>query len=144
MGQGGQVLRSEAGVRVALQSQRGDVQSGGKAVPADANRSKTNYTVKSVETVVVGTDVQARIFTLAPGEVIPWHTHSETTDHYFVLGGKLTIERRTPDDRRTLVVGERYQITAGNAHALSNRETEECRFLLLQGVGRYDWIRADR
>jgi mannose-6-phosphate isomerase-like protein (cupin superfamily) len=37
---------------------------------------------------------------LAPGEVIPWHSHSETTDHYFVLSGKLTIERRTPEDRR--------------------------------------------
>jgi quercetin dioxygenase-like cupin family protein len=114
-------------------------------MPANSHRSKANYTVKSVETVVAGTDVQARVFTLAPGEVIAWHSHSEITDHYFVLSGRLTIERRTPDDRRTLAIGERYQITAGNAHALSNREeAEDCRFLLLQGIGRYDWIRADR
>jgi hypothetical protein len=24
-------------------------------------------------------------FTLADGDVIPWHYHSESTDHYFVL-----------------------------------------------------------
>jgi quercetin dioxygenase-like cupin family protein len=103
---------------------------------------KPSYTVKNVETVIVGKDVQARIFTLAAGEVIPWHSHSETTDHYFVLSGTLTIETRAPDTKRTLGVGERYQITAGNAHAISNRGVADCRFLLLQGVGRYDWIKA--
>jgi hypothetical protein len=29
------------------------------------------YKVKRVETVVKGSDVQARVFTLAPGEAIP-------------------------------------------------------------------------
>jgi len=112
-------------------------------MPANAQQSKANYTVKSVETVIDGADVKARIFTLAPGDVIPWHYHSETTDHYFVLSGKLTIDRRTPDESRTLAVGERYQITAANAHMLSNRGSTDCQFLLLQGVGRYDWNTAE-
>ena len=112
-------------------------------MPANAPPTNSNYSVKNIETVVAGKDVQARIFTLAPGEVIPWHSHSESTDYYFVLGGKLTIERRTPDDRRAIAVGERYQINAGNSHTLSNREAEDCRFLLLQGTGRFDWIKSD-
>ncbi len=34
--------------------------------------SKTaNYQVKNVEPVMIGTDVRARLFTLAPGDVIP-------------------------------------------------------------------------
>ena len=49
------------------------------------------YRVKRVETVVKGSDVQARMFTLAAGESIPWHFHRESTDHYFVLEGILTI-----------------------------------------------------
>src|SRR5262245_8441317 len=49
----------------------------------------SNYQVKSVEPVVVGTDIQVRVFTLADGDVIPWHYHSESTDHYFVLRGQL-------------------------------------------------------
>jgi quercetin dioxygenase-like cupin family protein len=106
---------------------------------ANVEQSKRNYTVKSVETVLETTDVKARIFTLAPDDVIPWHHHSETTDHYFVLSGNLTIDTRTPEDHRTLAVGERYQITAANPHMVSNLGPTDCQFLLLQGVGRYDW-----
>ena len=66
-----------------------------------------NYRVKNVEPIVVSDNVQARVFTLAHGDVIPWHYHSESTDHYFVLQGALTIETRGPDHRRVLTVGER-------------------------------------
>ena len=38
------------------------------------------YTVKAIEPVAIGSEVQARLFTLAPGEVIPWHFHSAVTD----------------------------------------------------------------
>ena len=120
-----------------------EVQAGVKAVPTDMAPNKAGYKVKNIEPVVIGTDVQARIFTLAPGEVIPWHSHSESTDHYFVLTGALTIERRAPADSRTLTVGGRYEIPAQIAHSLSNRGADDCQFLLLQGVGRYDWIKSD-
>jgi quercetin dioxygenase-like cupin family protein len=80
--------------------------------------TNANYTVKNIE--VVAKDVQARIFTLAPGEVIPWHRHSESTDHYFVLHGTLTINTRNPDSEHILEIGGRYQITPGTAHLISN------------------------
>jgi mannose-6-phosphate isomerase-like protein (cupin superfamily) len=102
--------------------------------------NQTDYTIKNVETVAAGKDVQARVFTLAPGEVIPWHSHSEIADHFFVLVGELTVETRAPDDYRTLGIGERYEIKAGHAHQTSNRGTRDCRFLIVQGVGRYDFI----
>jgi quercetin dioxygenase-like cupin family protein len=102
---------------------------------------KQSYNVKKVEPIVVGTDVQVRMFTLAPS--IPWHHHTESNDHYFVLAGALTIETRNPDDRRMLKVGERHQIKPGTAHRLSNGGTEDCEFLLIQGVGKYDWIKAE-
>jgi mannose-6-phosphate isomerase-like protein (cupin superfamily) len=101
---------------------------------------QTNYTVKSVEIVAAGKDVQERFFTLAPGEVIPWHSHSEIADHFFVLEGELTVETRAPDHYRALGIGERYQINAGHAHQTSNRGTRDCRFLIVQGVGRYDFL----
>ena len=102
-----------------------------------------NYQVKNIEPVVAGTDVQARVFTLAPGDVIPWHYHGESTDHYFVLRGTLTIETRAPDSRTTLAVGERFKIAPGTAHRISNEVAADCQFLLLQGVGKYDWHKAD-
>jgi quercetin dioxygenase-like cupin family protein len=102
-----------------------------------------DYQVKNVEPVAVGADVQVRVFTLTDGEEIPWHYHSESTDHYFVLRGKLTIETRSPHHRHQLDVGERYKILPGTAHHILNESAAECQFLLVQGVGKHDWQKAD-
>ena len=104
---------------------------------------KPNYTVKSCELLVVGANVQARLFTLAPGESIPWHYHSEITDHYFVLHGALTIVTRSPARECLFEIGDRHQLQPGTAHFLANRGAIDCQFLLLQGVGKYDWIKAE-
>lgn len=102
----------------------------------------SGYTVKSIEPVAIGGDVQARVFTLAPGEAIPWHFHSAVTDWYFVLEGALSIETRAPSDRRVLDVGARHHIPPKTAHLISNRSEAETRFLLVQGVGAYDFLRV--
>jgi quercetin dioxygenase-like cupin family protein len=108
-------------------------------MPANAQSKRPNYSVKSAETVAAGKDVRVRLFTLAPGEVIPWHLHSEIADEFFVLDGDLTVETRTPGDYRLLAVGERYRVNAGYAHQTSNCGAKDCRFLIVQGVGKYDF-----
>jgi quercetin dioxygenase-like cupin family protein len=60
-----------------------------------------------------------------------------------VLRGKLTIETRGPDRRHDLVAGERYKILPNIAHRISNEAPSECQFLLVQGIGKYDWRNAD-
>lgn len=112
-------------------------------MPNDRAPGKPSYNVKKVEAIVVGTDVRARMFTLAPAQVIPWHHHSVSTDHYFVMRGALTIETRNPEDRRVLEIGERHLLGPGTDHLISNRGTEDCEFLLIQGVGKFDWIKAE-
>src|SRR5262249_26848059 len=79
------------------------------------------YRVKSIEPVAVGSDVQARLFTLAPGEAIPWHFHSSVTDWYFVLQGTLSIETRAPVDHQLLALGATYRIPPKTAHLVANR-----------------------
>jgi quercetin dioxygenase-like cupin family protein len=98
------------------------------------------YTVKSVEPVAIGSDVQARVFTLAPGEEIPWHFHSAVSDWYFVLEGALSITTRAPRAERVLGVGERYTIPPKTAHLIGNHGASDTRFLLVQGVGAYDFM----
>jgi quercetin dioxygenase-like cupin family protein len=100
------------------------------------------YSVKSIEPVMIGSDVQARLFTLAPAETIPWHFHSTVTDWYFVLEGVLSIETRAPADHRELTVGECYHIVPKTAHLVANRSGTDTRFLLVQGVGPYDFLRV--
>jgi quercetin dioxygenase-like cupin family protein len=112
-------------------------------VSTDSASNKPNYTVKNVELIVSGADVQARILTLAPGDVIPCHSHSESTDHYFVLRGTLTIKTRHPDSECKMEIGDRHQIMPGTAHLISNQGAIDCQFLLLQGVGKFDWLKAE-
>jgi quercetin dioxygenase-like cupin family protein len=99
------------------------------------------YTVKSIKPVAVGSDVQVRLFTLAPGETIPWHFHSAVTDWYFVLEGALSIETRAPADHQLLAMGGTYRIPPKIAHLVANRSDGDTRFLLVQGVGHCDFLR---
>lgn len=110
----------------------------------DGTRGETgHYQVKAIEPVVKGTDVQARIFTLAPGDVIPWHFHRQCADYYFVLEGDLTIVTRSPAETTTsLASGARFTIQPETQHLIANRAAGDCRFLLVQGVGAYNWVKA--
>jgi quercetin dioxygenase-like cupin family protein len=101
-----------------------------------------DYTVKSVEPVALGADLQVRIFTLAPGEAIPWHFHSNVTDWFFVLAGSLSIETRAPADRQRLGPGARYKVPPKTAHLVANRSDADASFVLVQGVGAYDFLKV--
>jgi quercetin dioxygenase-like cupin family protein len=64
------------------------------------------------------------------------------TDWYFVLEGRLSIETRAPADGRELALGESFHIAPKTAHLISNRSATDTRFLLVQGVGHYDFLRV--
>ena len=104
---------------------------------------QSNYQVKRVEPVMAGRDMQARLFTLAPRDVIPWHQHSECADYYFILEGALTIMTRKLKRDKTIRAGASYRIGPHTPHRISNRSDADCRFLLLQGIGKRDWIRSE-
>src|SRR3954471_13828994 len=97
------------------------------------------YTVKNIETIAEGSDMRARLYTLAPGDVIPWHYHTAVSDWYFCLLGFLRVEPRAPRGDERLSAGARYQIPPKTAHGISNGGDGDCQFLLLQGVGAYDF-----
>ena len=62
-----------------------------------------SYTVKHIEAISEGSDMRARLYTLAPGDVIPWRYHMAVTDWYFCLAGILQVETRAPrGDERLL------------------------------------------
>jgi quercetin dioxygenase-like cupin family protein len=99
------------------------------------------YNVKDVERVIKTENVQALIFTFSPGQSIPWPLHRESTDHYFVLDGVLSISTREPDlVVRRIPAGGTHNVEPETPHLIGNDADTDCRFLLLQGVGTYDWI----
>ncbi len=102
------------------------------------------YRVQKVTTVVAGTDVRVREFVVAPGENIPWHRHSEITDWCYCLEGVVAAETRGRDGRAEasmlkLLPGQSCCIEPGIVHRLTNGSDRVCRYLLVQGGGKYDF-----
>ena len=106
------------------------------------------YEVEKVALVVEGAGFQVREFTVAPGEEVPWHYHTEVTDWCYCLEGRVaaqTRNRSTPDAVTTLSLapGQSCRIEAGTVHRLANDGDAVCRYLLVQAGGQYDFNKVD-
>lgn len=101
------------------------------------------YKVRRIHIVAKGVDVLVREYTLNPGESIPWHHHTGVADFYYGLESKVLVETRNPTARHEVGVGQTAAVTPPTAHHVSNPGTTPCRFLLVQGVGQYDFIREE-
>ena len=101
------------------------------------------YKVRDIHVVARGADVLVREYTLDPGEAIPWHRHSEVSDYYYGLEGMVAIETRNPAARYEIGVGQSGTVKPSTVHHVLNPGKQPCRFLLIQGVGKYDFVKVD-
>lgn len=97
------------------------------------------YSVKAVTVLARGQDVLVREFIFAPGEATPWHRHGAVSDLSYVVAGKITLETRGSTLATTLGPGERAETPAGRVHRLINLGEEDCRLILIQAGGTYDF-----
>ena len=116
------------------------------ALTPGTEKQSTDFSVSSRKIVAESTDVQVKEFLLTPGEEVPWHHHTEVFDVFYCLAGTLTVQRtdvfsgeRLPD--LVLQVGDSAKVEPGTAHRPFNAAAAQCRFLLVQGVGTYDFLR---
>ena len=101
------------------------------------------YKVRSIHVVAKSAELLVREYTLDPGEIIPWHRHSAVSDYYYGLEGRVVVETRAPAARHELGAGQSASVTPLTVHQVSNPAAAPCRFLLIQGVGKYDFIREE-
>lgn len=90
------------------------------------------------ETVAEGADLRVLVLTLGKGESIPWHYHSDITDHFVCLEGPMVVETRAPRSEHRLVPGGRCHVGPKTAHYVHGEDGGPCKFLIVQGVGVYD------
>lgn len=102
-------------------------------------RSRGHYKIRSHETVAEGADMRVTILTLDPGECVPWHWHSEVADDFLCMEGPMVVETRAPRHEYVLQPGQRCSVSAKTAHYVHGVDGGPCRFLLVQGVGVYDY-----
>ena len=110
-----------------------------------ASRSEVRpYKVSKREVIAKTAGLSVTLFTLAPGEALPWHFHSEIADIFFCLEGRIGVETRSPKARRVLRPGERLSIAPRTVHLVTNADSGTSRYLLVQGGGKYDFVPADK
>ena len=98
--------------------------------------------MKEIEIILQTDSVRVRVMSLAPHEVAEWHYHSEVTDDIFCLTGAILVRAQKPDEESKLLPGRHCQIKAGRIHQLENLGDDEASYLLVQGVGKYDFNRT--
>ena len=101
------------------------------------------YDVASVDVVAELPELRVSVLTLSPGQEVPWHYHPRVTDSFFCLSGSVSIEHGV-GGRAELEPGESYQVPARTPHRVRGAEGVACRFLIVQGIGAYDFVPTER
>ena len=77
---------------------------------------------------------------ISPTQKVPWHFHSNIQDTFYVLSGNLRIFLREPKDEVRIGTGETYTVKVRRPHLVTNGGNASATFLVLQGIGEYDFV----
>ena len=81
---------------------------------------------------------------LGPDQIVPWHLHSTISDTFYVLSGSLRLRLREPDETLILAPTDSHKVDADRPHQVENAGDGPVTFLILQGVGDYDYVPLDQ
>lgn len=101
------------------------------------------YPAEERVTIAEAPNLRVRLLTLAQGECVPWHYHTAITDTFFCMQGPLKVTTRDPDDVHVLEAGGTLAVGPGTAHQVEGVDGGRCRFMIVQGVGPYDYVPVD-
>src|ERR1700755_2423922 len=77
---------------------------------------------------------------LSPTQMVPWHTHTNISDTFYVLEGEMRLFLQEPKESVNLRPGGVFQVRPGRPHLVTNAGTKSLTFLIMQGVGEYDYV----
>ena len=77
---------------------------------------------------------------LSPTQKVPWHSHSNISDTFYVLEGHMRLFLQDPKEEVNLKPGEVHVVRAGRPHLVTNGGKNSLTFVILQGVGEYDYV----
>jgi quercetin dioxygenase-like cupin family protein len=77
---------------------------------------------------------------LSPTQTVPWHYHTNISDTFYVLEGQMRIFLQKPKEEVRLGPGQSCVAVAGRPHLVTNAGTTCLTFLVLQGIGEYDYV----
>ena len=77
---------------------------------------------------------------ISPIQKVPWHYHSKIQDAFYVIEGRIRLHLREPDEQIQLGPGDTFSVPAGRPHLVTNDGNDSATFLVLQGIGEYDFV----
>jgi quercetin dioxygenase-like cupin family protein len=77
---------------------------------------------------------------ISPTQTVPWHCHNNIQDTFYVLEGRLRLFLREPKEEVRLGPGETYSVRPRRPHLVTNGGDGSATFLVLQGIGEYDYV----
>ena len=77
---------------------------------------------------------------ISPTQTVPWHFHNNIDDTFYVIEGNIRLFLRDPDGDVQLAPGSSYCVKAGRPHLVTNIGNTSATFLVLQGIGEYDYV----
>ena len=99
-----------------------------------------SYIIENRELIEQNEGLRVQVLTVGPGQCVPWHRHTEIADTFFCLQGPMMIETREPKQTVLLMVGQQHRVPANQPHRVSPLDGGRCQFVLVQGVGTYDFL----
>jgi quercetin dioxygenase-like cupin family protein len=89
--------------------------------------------------IVQTADVRVRQMFIDVGAEVPWHYHTQVVDTMYCLQGEMQVDLRDPQELRVLGVGDGCEIAVGRPHRIGVVGDRAVSYLLIQGVGQYDF-----
>jgi quercetin dioxygenase-like cupin family protein len=77
---------------------------------------------------------------ISPSQKVPWHCHNNIQDTFYVLQGRIRIFLREPKEEARLGPGETFSVPPKRPHLVVNGGDTSATFLVLQGIGEYDFV----
>lgn len=100
------------------------------------------YPAKQRETIAETPNLRVRLLALAKGQSVPWHYHNNITDTFFCMEGPMRVTTRNPDAVHVLEPGGTCAVGPGTAHLVTG-VAGPCKFIVVQGVGVYDFVAVE-
>ena len=103
--------------------------------PSSLDKAKNNREIVRTDNVLV------REMVLEKDASTEWHHHSEVSDYFACLTGMVRVETQNPDLAFSLHPGETAEVTPQQDHRVINIHDDRSVYLLVQGVGKYDFLK---
>ena len=105
-----------------------------------ATVDERKYAIENRELIAQTKGLRVQVLTIGPHQCVPWHRHTRITDTFFCLEGPMVVETRQPDTAHELRTGDRLSVPPDCAHTVFAQAGGRCKFVIVQGVGSYDYI----